>query len=72
MTRFEKALAHIPKIAGAFGGRKTTLGLYASALMTAMAFPLKATFGEYALAICGALGLTSAAIAWEDVRKVGK
>jgi hypothetical protein len=38
-------------------------------LLTGMAFPLDATFSEYAFAICGSLGLTAGLIAAEDSKK---
>ena len=53
------------------GGRKAAFGLLAAILLTAMAFPLDATFSEYMMGILGALGLTSAAVAWEDAKTKG-
>ena len=49
------------------GGRKMFAQYLAVALLTAMAFPLDAEFWEYALAVCGTLGVTVAGVAWEDV-----
>ena len=52
-----------------FGGRKVALGFIAVAILTVMAFPLHAGFGEYAAAVLGALGLTVGSVAYEDARR---
>jgi len=50
------------------GGRKAAFGVFAAVLLTIMAFPLSAGFGEYSLSLLGALGLTQASVAYEDTR----
>ena len=50
----------------AVGGRKQFHGYLAYVTLTAMAFFLNATFGEYAMGILAALGITSGVIAYED------
>jgi len=51
------------------GGRKMANGYLAYITLTAMAFALDATFGEYAIGILAALGITSATVAYEDKAK---
>jgi hypothetical protein len=48
------------------GGRKGFHGYLAYLTLTVMAFALDASFGEYAIGILAALGITSSAIAYED------
>lgn len=55
----------------ALGGRKSAAGFYASILLTAMAFPLRAEFQAYATSLLFALGLTVGSVAWEDMSKRG-
>lgn len=51
------------------GGRKFGNGAILAALLTVMAFPLHATFTEYATFLATALLGTSGLIAAEDVRR---
>lgn len=51
------------------GGRKNGNGLLACLLLTAMAFPLDATFEAYGMLIVGCLGVTVASVAWEDAKR---
>lgn len=51
---------------GAVGGRKAFQGYLAYVTLTVMAFALDASFGEYAIGILAALGITSTSIAYED------
>lgn len=51
------------------GGRKMANGYLAYITLTIMAFALDATFGEYAIGILAALGITSATVAYEDKAK---
>jgi hypothetical protein len=48
------------------GGRKMANGYLAYLTLTVMAFALHASFGEYAIGILAALGITSASVAYED------
>ena len=50
----------------AMGGRKTFQGYLAYLTLTVMAFALDASFGEYAIGILAALGITSGFVAYED------
>ncbi len=52
----------------AVGGRKGFHGYLAYLTLSVMAFPLHASFGEYAMGMLAALGITSGAIAYEDSR----
>jgi hypothetical protein len=51
------------------GGRKMFAQYLAVALLTGMAAVLRPDFWEYALAVCGVLGVTVGSIAWEDGRR---
>lgn len=51
------------------GGRKVGLGLIGLVVLTIMAFPLRADFMDYALAVLLALGLTQGSVAYEDVKR---
>ena len=62
-------MRQVKTIYGAVGGRKAAFGLLAAALLTSMAFPLDASFGEYSLSLLGALGLTQGFVAYEDTQK---
>lgn len=53
------------------GGRKMFNGYLAYATLTAMALYLKPTFGEFALGILGALGITGGLVAFEDKQSKG-
>lgn len=53
----------------AVGGRKQANGYLLAILITAMAFPLGASFTEYATAIGVALLGTSATVAYEDAKR---
>ena len=44
-------------------------GYLAFITLTAMAFALDASFGEYAIGVLAALGITSATVAYEDKAK---
>lgn len=55
-----------PYLNRALGGRKAIHGYVAYLTLTVMAFPLHASFGEYAIGILAALGITSSTIAYED------
>lgn len=48
------------------GGRKMFNSYLAYASLTVMALVLKASFGEYAMGILAALGISSASVAYED------
>lgn len=50
------------------GGRKVWNGYLAYLTLTAMAFFLDATFGEYAIGVLAALGITQGSVAYEDSR----
>lgn len=50
----------------AMGGRKAFQGYLAYLTLTLMAFALNASFGEYAVGILAALGITSGLVAYED------
>ena len=51
------------------GGRKTAHGLLYAVLVTAMAFPLDASYGAYTAALALGLGLTVGSVAYEDARR---
>ena len=53
----------------AVGGRKTFHGYLAYLTLTVMAFALDASFGEYAMGILAALGITSGLVAYEDSKR---
>lgn len=50
----------------AVGGRKVFNAYLAYLTLTAMAFALDATFGEYAMGMLAALGITQGFVAYED------
>ena len=52
------------------GGRKQFGSYLAFIALTAMAFPLHATFVEYSVAMLAALGVTSGLVALEDKMRV--
>jgi hypothetical protein len=54
------------------GGRKVFAQYVATALLTGMALVLRAEFWEYALAICGVLGIAVGSIAYEDGRRLAR
>lgn len=51
------------------GGRKFFNGYVASVILIVMAFLLDATFDQFALYLCLALGFTVGSVAWEDRAK---
>lgn len=54
----------------AAGGRKMFAQYLAAALVTGMALVLRPAFWEYAVAVCGILGITVGGIAYEDVQRL--
>ena len=52
------------------GGRKLFNAYLAYVTLTVMAFVLDASFGEYAMGILAALGITSGLVAYEDKSKL--
>jgi hypothetical protein len=57
------------RIYEAAGGRKMFAQYLAATLVTAMAFVLRPAFWEYAVAVCGVLGIGVGSIAYEDARR---
>lgn len=55
------------RVFAALGGRKSAAGFVAALLLTAMAFPLQAEFGQYMTGLLIALGLTQGTVAYEDI-----
>lgn len=57
------------RIYEAAGGRKMFAQYLAATLLTAMALVLRPAFWEYAVAVCGVLGIAVGSIAYEDARR---
>jgi len=59
----------VPWLIRVCGGRKYLNGYITAALLTLMALVLKASFEQYALFLCLAMGVTTGTAAWEDRAK---